>query len=99
MITNASFNGLMKRTDLLTGGAKQDQQARGQVDGTVDLNNAIKVPDKTEIVPDTIKKCRIVAMKCQIRQRKGRCVSGKGENSYPGRSKRIRPDGYGEELS
>ena len=89
----------MKRTDLLTGGAKQDQQARGQVDGTVDLNNAIKVPDKTEIVPDTIKKCRIVAMKCQIRQRKGRCVSGKGENSYPGRSKRIRPDGYGEELS
>ena len=46
----------MKRTDLLTGGAKQDQQARGQVDGTVDLNNAIKVPDKTEIVPDTIKK-------------------------------------------
>ena len=47
---------------------------RGQVDGTVDLNNAIKVPDtidkmpdssnkvpdKTEIVPDNIKKCRIV---------------------------------------
>lgn len=32
---------------------------RGQVDGTVDLNdlnNAIKVPDKTEIVPDNMKK-------------------------------------------
>ena len=36
---------------------------RGQVDGTVDLNNAIKVPDtidempdKTETVPDTMKK-------------------------------------------
>ena len=36
---------------------------RGQVDGTVDLNNAIKmpdsgnkVPDKIEIVPDTMKK-------------------------------------------
>ena len=36
---------------------------RGQVDGTVDLNNAIKmpdsgnkVPDKIEIVPDTIEK-------------------------------------------
>ena len=30
-------------------------------------------------------------------QRKGRCVSGKGGNSYSGWSKRIRPDGYGEE--
>ena len=36
---------------------------RGQVDGTVDLNNAIKmpdsgnkVPDKIETVPDTMKK-------------------------------------------
>ena len=29
---------------------------RGQVDGTVDLNNAIKVPDKTEKMPDTMKK-------------------------------------------
>ena len=36
---------------------------RGQVDGTVDLNNAIKVPDtidempdKTKTVPDTMKK-------------------------------------------
>ena len=30
-------------------------------------------------------------------QRKGRCVSGKGGNSYPGWSERIRPDGYSEE--
>ena len=50
---------------------------RGQVDGTVDLNNAIKVPDsansvpdKAEKVPDTMKKCRIVLMKCRIKQEK-----------------------------
>ncbi|WP_448914908.1 ATP-binding protein [Eubacterium ramulus] len=29
---------------------------RGQVDSTIDLNNAIKVSDKTETVPDTMKK-------------------------------------------
>lgn len=33
---------------------------RGQVDGTVDLNTAVKVPDTADIVPDTMKKCRIV---------------------------------------
>ena len=62
---------------------------RGQVDSTGGLNDAIKVldiidkipdngngvPDKTEIVPDTMKKCRIVAMKCQIRQEKCRIVN------------------------
>lgn len=70
----------------------------GQVDGTVDLNNAIKVPDtidkmpdsdnkvpdKTEIVPDNMKKCRIVAMRCQIRLRKCRIVNrnNKSINMY-----------------
>lgn len=67
---------------------------RGQVDGTVDLNNAIKVPDtigkmpdsgnkvpdKTEIVPDNMKKCRIVATKCQIRLRKYRIVNGNNKS-------------------
>ena len=62
---------------------------RGQVDSTGGLNDAIKVldiidkipdngngvPDKTEIVPDTMKKCRIVAMQCQIRQEKCRIVN------------------------
>ena len=59
------------------------RQVDGTVDLN-DLNNAIKVPDtidkmpdsdnkvpdKTEIVPDNMKKCRIVAMKCQIRLEK-----------------------------
>ena len=40
-------------------GLREPEFIGGEVDSTVDLNdlnNAIKVPDKTEIVPDTMKK-------------------------------------------
>ena len=71
---------------------------RGQVDGTVDLNNAIKVPDtigkmpdsgnkvpdKTEIVPDNMKKMPDSGNEVQIRLRKYRIVNvnNKSINMY-----------------